>query len=905
MIYQLDRIFKPKSMAIIGASSKEDSVGHSIFQNAIENGFKGNVYPVNRKGKELLGKKVYPSVSKLPEKVDLAVIVIPAKYVPQTVKECGEAGVGGLLIISAGFKEAGDAGEIMVEEILATCRKYDMRLVGPNCLGIINPKLGMNATFANRMALPGNIAFISQSGALCSSILDWACEQNVGFSHFVSIGSMIDIGFAELIDYFGSDPETSSILIYMESLTNAREFMSAARAFARSKPIIILKAGKSKDGTKAAMSHTGTLAGNDAAFDAAFKRAGCVRVDTISQLFGCAQALSMQPRPQGNRLAIVTNAGGPGVLSTDYLTTRGGELAKLSEKSIAKLDEALPEHWSHGNPVDVLGDASEVEYRKALEICLADPNVDGVLTVLTVQTITDAKATAKALVEVGKKTRKPVLAAWMGEADVWEAREILEKGKIPNYRFPESAVDVFLEMWQYSRNLELLYETPPEAPHRFAPRRDAAWHIIRTALMKGRKYLLENEAKELLGCYSLPVGDVKVAHSAKEAVNFAAEIGFPVVMKIISPDALHKTDVGGVRLNISSKKEAEAAYNEIIASVNKHKPDASIVGVLVEKMLKKRYELLIGAKKDPIFGPIIVFGQGGVAVEVVNDTNFGLPPLNIALARRIMHRTRIYKQLRGFRGIPGVDLNDLAFQLQKFAYILMDFPMVSEMDINPFLVDENGGVVVDARILLDEYQPREKKHPYKHLVISPYPEKYIKPVQLNDGREALLRPIRPEDEPMEAEMFKGLSDQSLYFRFFGYKPTVTHEFLSRLTHIDYDREMALIAEIEEDGKKHMAGVVRIVADAWGESAEYAILVADKWQNQGLGSRMTDYMLEIARDQGLITIYASVLRTNSHMIRMFKDRGFKLKPEEGSSAYYAKLDLENALPFAAELPFQPV
>ncbi|MCC6724149.1 MAG: GNAT family N-acetyltransferase [Saprospiraceae bacterium] len=904
MVNQLDKIFKPQSIAVIGASTRENTVGNSLFKNLIDSGFKGGLYPVNAKSKEVLGIPAYENIAAVPGPIDLAVIIVPAKLVPGVVEECGKAGVGGLLIISAGFQEAGEEGKAMVKQILATSRKYGMRIVGPNCLGIINPKLGMNATFANQMALPGNIAFISQSGALCSSILDWAAEQNVGFSHFVSIGSMIDIGFAELIDYFGMNQETACILVYMESLTNARQFMSAARAFARSKPIIILKSGSSQDGTKAAMSHTGTLAGNDAAFEAAFRRAGCVRVERIAQLFHCAQALSTQPRPAGNRLAIVTNAGGPGVLATDFLTTRGGQLAQLSEETIAKLNEALPAHWSHGNPVDVLGDASPVEYRKAVEACLADPGVDGVLTILTTQTVTDPAGTAEALVAAGGHTRKPLLASWMGEKDVRQAREILELGKIPNYRYPESGVDVFLQMWQYTRNLQSLYETPRDAPLRFEPKRDAAWHIIRSALAEGRHYLLEHEAKALLKCYALPVGGNFVAKNAKEAGKYAEEAGFPVVMKIVSPDALHKTDVGGVKLNITTKAAAEKAYEAIIESVKKHKPEAHIIGVLVEKMQKKRYELLFGAKRDPIFGPLIVVGQGGVAVEIINDTSFALPPLNLTLATRTIERTRIYKQLKGFRGLSSVDLEDLAFSLQKFSYILTDFPEVREIDINPYLVDETGGVVVDARILLDDYQPRSKQHPYQHLVISPYPEKYIKKIELKDGRKALLRPIRPEDEPMEAEMFKNLSDQSLYFRFFGFKPKVNHDFLSRLTQIDYDREIALIVDIEEGETRHMAGVAHIIADAWGETAEFAILIADPYQNKGIGNIMMDYVLEIARDRGIKRIYASVLCNNSHMIRMFKDRGFVIKPGDESTFFSTELDLENALPFLAELPFEP-
>jgi acetyltransferase len=893
-------------MAIIGASTRQESVGHAVFKNAIDNGYKGKVFPVNIKGETLLGQQVYPSIGSLPQKVDLAVIVVKAPVVPQIVKECGEAGVGGLVIISAGFKEAGNAGERMVDEILAYSQKYGMRIVGPNCLGFINPTLGVNVTFANHMALNGKIAFISQSGAICSSILDWAKEQNVGFSHFVSIGSMIDIGFADMIDYFGMDPSTSSILIYMESITNARRFMSAARAFSRAKPIVILKSGRSEQGTAAAMSHTGSLAGNDAAFDAAFKRAGCIRVDTISQLFDCAQSLSMQPRPKGNRLAIVTNAGGPGVLATDYLISRGGQLAELSDEAISKVSKALSPYWSHGNPVDVLGDASPEQYHAAIQACLECKHVDGVLTVLTAQSMTDAVGTAECLARLGKASHgKPLLACWMGESDVREARSILEKNKIPEYRFPENAVDVFLNMYQYTRNLELLYETPPEAPAEFHPRRDIAWHAIRTALMEGRKYMLENESKGVLACYELPVGEVKVAKTAKEAVKFAKLIGYPIVMKIVSPDALHKTDVDGVRLSISSANEAEAAFNEIIASVKKYKPDATIVGVLVEKMLKKRYELLLGAKKDPIFGPIILFGHGGIAVEVNKDTNTGLPPLNMALAKRIIQGTRIYKQLKGFRGTPSVDLDDLAFQLQKFAYIMMDFPEVSGIDVNPYLVDETGGVIVDARILLEDYRPRPKGNPYQHLVISPYPEKYVKLIHIQDYRPVLLRPIRPEDEPMEAAMFAGLSDQSVCLRFLGYRPRVTHDFLSRLTHIDYDREMAIIAEIQDvdSGQKEMAGVVRIIADCWGDKAEFAIIVADKFQGQSLGSRMVDYSLEVARDKGIRIVHAFTLRDNTCMIQMLKNRGFSLTLEE--DAFCAELDLEHAMPFATQLPFQPM
>lgn len=904
MVRQLDSIFKPKVIACIGATERVDSVGYAVMHNLLTGGFEGKVYPVNPKHKTIQGVTAYKSVKKLPQRPDLAIIVTPAATVPGIVLECGEAGVGGLLIISAGFKEAGEEGVRMLEQITETSRAFGMRIIGPNCLGFINPTLGINASFATKMPNKGNIAFISQSGALCTSILDWSLDQSVGFSHFVSIGSMVDVGFAELIDYFGMDNATSSILIYMETLKDARKFMSAARAFARSKPIIILKAGKSQEGGKATLSHTGSVAGNDAVFDAAFQRAGIIRVETIAELFHSAQALALQPRPQGNRLAIVTNAGGPGVLATDYLTIRGGKLAPLTEPTMQKLNDFLPPSWSHNNPVDVLGDASAETYRKALEACLSDETVDGVLTILTTQAVTSPTEVAQEVVKAAQNTRKPVLAVWMGESDVAEGREVLESGKIPNYRYPESAVSVFLKMWNYSRNLELLYETPEEAPQQFTPRKDSAWRIIRRALSQGRRQLTEDEAKELLACYFIPVSPNKLAATAEEAAEFAAAIGFPVAMKIVSPDALHKTEVGGVRLNVASREEAIANYNSIVESVRSHVPDANIHGVLIERMVKKPFELLIGAKKDPIFGPAIAFGRGGVAVEVYKDTQLGLPPLNMRLARRIIEGTQIYPLLKGYRNQPGVDIEDLAFVLTKFAHLLTDFPEISELDINPYTADGHSGVALDARVLLDEYRPRRKGHPHDHMVISPYPGKYTKRIILKNGVEAVLRPIRPEDEPMETQMIENLSTETLYFRFFGYVPRVNHDFLTRFTHIDYDREMAIVAEIEDKGQKKMIGVVRIIADAWGESAEYAIVVADEWQGLELGSNMTDYILEVARDKGIQKVYASMLATNKRMIHMFEKRGFKISREDFET-YRAELELDQAMPFAAELPFMPL
>jgi len=880
----MKKFFDPDTIAIFGASNSEGSVGFALMKNLVGSGFMGTVYPINYKHKSIYGIRSYANLRDTRDKIDLAVIATPAKTVPGIVEECGQNGVGAIVIISAGFMEAGEKGKSMVGGVLATAKKYNMRIIGPNCLGFINPSKKLNASFANKMALPGKIAFISQSGALCTAILDWSVEQNVGFSHFVSIGSMIDVGFHDLIDYFGTDPHTSSIVIYMESLTNARKFMSAARAFSRNKPIIVLKAGKSSQGAKVALSHTGTLAGNDIAFDAAFKRAGIIPVSTIEQLFNAAQALAMQTRPLSKNLAIVTNAGGPGVLATDHLVNLEGELATFSDKTMEKLNEVLPPMWSHGNPVDVLGDAGDDRYAIAAEACLQDKNVDGLLVILTPQSMTDPSKIATKLVEVAKKHKKPILASWMGEKDVAEGRDILEAGNIPVYRIPENAVTTFMDMYRYTRNIETLYETPATIPHQFKPKKEDNRKLLDGILAENRLILTENEAKTLLTNYHIPVTNNGIATNKEEAAELAAKIGFPVVMKIASPDILHKTDTGGVVLNVSSKQKAKTIFQDIITKAKKANPDANIHGVLIEEMVSKKYELLIGSKKDPIFGPVIVFGMGGVAVEVFKDLNVGLPPLNMALAERLIEGTKIYKLLKGYRGMKGVDIKSIQFLLYKFAYLVMDFPEIKEIDINPFVVDEDGGVVLDAKVILDEDVVGKEVKPYSHLVVTPYPEEYTYDFKLKDGRDVVIRPIKPEDEPMEREMFSNFSRQTQYYRFFGYIGDVTHEMLIRYTQIDYDREIALIAEIEEDGKKKMAGVVRLVADSNNESAEFAIVVADPWQGLGLGNKFTDLLLEIAKERGIKKVYANVLQANTMMLHMFRARNFTIKSADFESSY---------------------
>ena len=875
---QLEHFFKPSSMALIGASGNEGTLGYAVLNNMLKAGYKGTLYPVNPKYREILGIPCHRSIAEVEGPVDLAVVLIPAAAVPDLVEECGKKGIRSLLVLSAGFKEAGEAGQAMMDRMLQTAERYGIRIMGPNCFGVMNPDIGLNATFASNSALPGRIAFISQSGALGASILDWAAEQNVGFSYFASIGSMADIGFHDLIEYMSTDPRTSSILIYMESITEARRFMSAARAYARNKPIIILKAGSSEEGAKAALSHTGSLAGNDLVFDAAFRRAGVLRVDRIADLFNCAQALANQPRPAGNRLAIVTNAGGPAVLATDRLSTHGGRIAELSPDTLRLLNENLHTHWSHGNPVDILGDGTAEHYRLALRACEADPNVDAVLMIYVPQAITPGEQVARVLVDEMKHLRKPVLAVWMGETEVRRARNILDEGHVPNYRYPESAVDVFLFMNEYRQNLQLLYETPEETPEDFEPDRQRVRDILDRALAAGKDQLERTDLVDILEAYGIPVTRVRKAATADEAAAAAEEAGYPVALKISSPDISHKTDVGGVILDVRNEEELRRAFDTVMERAAVAKPDARLEGVTVEAMVRKRHELLIGAKSDPVFGPVLVFGMGGVAVEVFRDLQMALPPLNMALARHLVQGTRIHQLLEGYRRMPGVDLDAIYFLLIRFAYLVMDFPEITEVDLNPFAVDELGGVVLDARMAIAP-PPSSYKRAYDHLVISPYPSQYIHRYTMANGTEVTLRPIRPEDEPLEAGLFTRLSRESIYFRFFGYIPQVDHDFLTRFTHIDYDREMAIVAETLLDGQRAIIAVVRVVGDNWKGEAEYAIVVADAWQRQGLGSEMTDFIVRIARDRGFTRLYGTFLKANVAMEHLFRSKGFTIGSED--------------------------
>jgi acetyltransferase len=900
----LDKIFNPKSVAIIGASDEEGTVGHALIRNFIDLKFDGKIFPVNIRKPEILGLKAYASVEQIPERVDLAVIATPAKTVPEIVEQCGKCGIMGIIIISAGFKEIGEEGKALEQRITEIKQKYGLRIIGPNCLGVIRPNINLNATFINRMPKPGNIAFISQSGALGSAILDWAVHENIGFSNFVSIGSMIDVDFGDLIDYFGTDPKTKSILMYVEGLTDARKFMSAARHFARAKPIVVVKAGKFGESAKAAASHTGSLTGEDLIYDKAFKRAGMVRVDEIEDLFNCAEVLGTQPLPKGPNLAIITNAGGPGVMATDAIISKGGKVAQLNSKTIETLDGFLPHYWSHGNPVDILGDARADRYKATVEVCLKDENIDGILIIYTAQAVAEPVEVARSIVELCKNRtdqNKTILTSFMGYGAVEEANRIFNENNIPTYSTPEQAVKTYMYMYQYKSNLELQYQTPEELPVDVAPPKRPLMVILRNVANEDREVLNEAEAKTFLEYYNFPVVRTKIAQNPDEAANIASQMGYPVVLKILSPQIIHKTEAGGVILDINSEKELREAYDRIIQQAKDHNPNAEIQGVTVQPMIKKRgYEIIIGSKTDPLFGPVILFGMGGIGVELFRDFAVGLPPLNQTLVRRIMEETKVYQLLKGYRNAPPANLKLLEELLVLFSQMLVDFPQLKEVDINPLFIDEKEAFAFDARIVIDRKKVFEKTEPHEHLVITPYPRKYETMWRLRDGRTVLLRPIKPEDEPLWLEMFQNFSEESIRYRFFQIIKDTPHETRVRYCNIDYDREIAIVPELTEEGRRRILGVARVSIDPDGKSGEIAFIVADPWQGLGLGTKLVDYAIEISKNMKVETLYAIMLPDNYRAINMMRKMGFAITyMDDGTVRGVLNLKEEDRAPVRAE------
>lgn len=873
----LKELFDPRTVALVGASEREGSVGRTVLENLLAAKDRRKIFPVNPKSESVLDNKAYPSIRSIGEEIDLAVISTPAPSVPSIVDECGKAGVAGLVIISAGFRETGEEGKRLEDQIEIARRRYGMRIVGPNCLGFIRPGIALNATFVKATPEQGKIAFISHSGALGSAILDWAMGAGIGFSMFVSLGSMIDVDFGDLIDFLGTDPATRSILIYMEGVGQAKKFMSAARGFARTKPIIILKPGKYKESAKAAQSHTGALTGDDEVYDAAFKRAGVVRVEGIDDLFSAASVLDSKHLPRGARLAIVTNAGGPGAITTDRLVGLGGRLAAIGEGTIKELDAFLPPYWSHGNPVDVLGDADVDRYQRAVELCLGDSSVDGILLIYTPQGMVEPKGLAEGISELAKRAWKPLLTTFMGGSAVTEAREVFMSNDIPTYDTPEKAVKIYMAMHRYQRNLELLYQTPAELPVNQAPPKNSLKALVRSICRRNRYALTEEESKRFLVNYGIPTTMTRLTRSIEEAQEVVHDIGYPVALKIVSPEILHKTDVGGVVLNVRSEKELTEQYEALLSRIAETVPQATITGVSVQQMIGHvDYEVILGAKKDKDWGSVILFGLGGITAEIFRDFSIGLPPLNQTLARRLMEDTKVFRMLEGYRGRQPVDLKQLEQIVVSFSELIVDFPEIDEMDINPIAIANGVPIALDARIILDknciEYVP-----PYPHLVITPYPSRYVTPWTLEDGTAVILRPIRPEDEPLEHGMLETLSSDTVRGRFFQSIKNLSHAELTRFCNIDYEREMAIVAELREGRRRRLVGVSRLIMDPDMRSGEFAVLIHDDYQNKHLGSKLVDMLIGIAMEKHMESVYGIVLSDNKRMLYICYKSGFTATP----------------------------
>ena len=893
----LRAIFAPRSIALIGATDRPGSVGRTLLWNLLSHPFGGTVYPVNAKKRSVLGIRAYPSIAEVPDTVDLVIVATPARTVPGVIRECVANGVRGAIVISAGFREIGPDGVALEDEIREALHNSAMRVIGPNCLGVMSPRTGLNATFAGVMAQPGHVAFISQSGAIGTAVLDWSRRENVGFSNFASIGSMLDVNWGDLIYYLGDDPHTRSIVIYMESIGDARQFLSAAREVALTKPIIVIKAGRTEAAAKAAASHTGSLAGSDRVLDAAFRRCGVLRVDSLAEMFDVAEVLAKQVHlPEGPRLTILTNAGGPGVLSTDTLILGGGKLTPLHDDTVSALNEVLPPHWSHGNPIDILGDADPERYAQAFERAAADPNSDGILVILTPQAMTDPTRTAELIKCGAEGLKKPVLASWMGGAEVYPGTSILNHGCIPTYAQPDAAAHLFNLMWRHHCNLKALYETPTLAMGREenGVAQAGVRQLLGAARRTGRTLLTEFESKALLQAYGIPVVETRLATTAEEAVREAEAIGYPVVVKLHSETLTHKTDVGGVRLNLTHAGAVTEAFARIQSSVSERAGAHHFQGVTVQPMVDRdeSYELILGSSPDSQFGPVLLFGAGGQMVEVLRDTAVALPPLTTTLARRLMEQTRIHEALKGVRGRPAVDLIQLENLLVRFSQLIVEHPEIRELDINPLLATPGNGDAgtgtfnaLDARVVL--YGTDFDLASLPTSAIRPYPAQYVSEWTLHDGRTVTIRPIRPEDEPLIVSFHQTLSERSVYLRYFHIMQMgqrVAHERLRRICFTDYDREMALVVDYRDptDGQHRILGVGRWSRLHDSSHAEFSMLINDADQRQGIGTELLRRLTDIAREEGIVRITAEILFENEGMQRVCRKVGFHLEPPEDGS-----------------------
>jgi acetyltransferase len=886
-VENLDKIFQPKSIAVVGASERNGSVGAAIMRNLLERGFSGEIHPINPNHKQIGKLPACPSLRDLKAPVDLAIISTPISLAPQIVKDCVDAGVGGAVIISAGGKEIGEQGKKLEAAIAKEARNSGLRIIGPNCVGVMSGRSKLNASFANQMPLSGKMAFISQSGAICTAILDLSVKEKIGFSYFVSLGDMLDVDFGDMIDYLGGEPDVSSIVMYVESLTNFRKFMSAARTVSRVKPIVVLKAGRTQAGALAAASHTGAMAGEDLVYDAAFRRAGVLRVKTFEELFDCAELLAKQPKPTGPGLAIITNAGGPGVMAADALGDYGNEPVSLSAETLQELDEILPSYWSKRNPIDMLGEATPELYRKVVEISLNAKEVNGLLVISAPQALADTAEVAANLVDLIREKPIPIITSWVGGSDMQKGRDIFNQAGIPTFDTPERAVRAFIDIYRYSKNIEMLQQIPSRLSRRLEFDRQKAQTIIQAGLSTDNGLLTESESKALLSAYGIPASPIETANSKAEAIQKATKIGFPVAIKIDSRDITHKTDAGCVLLDLKNETDAEEAFDKIMHHAHTYDPKARIEGVTIQPMITHPdYELILGVKKDRDFGPVILFGMGGVFTEVLDDRAIAFPPLNRMLARRLMEQTRVYRLLQGYRNTPPANLEIIEEVLIRLAQLVTDFSEIQELDINPLHVTPEGVCAVDARVLL---KPSATTAP-QHLVISSYPDQYEDHTQTSTGMDIFVRPIRPEDAPLLIELFESLSPQSIYRRFFTPMKRLPHSMLARFTQIDYDRHIALVALPESELGEKMLGVARAIIGRSLKEAEFSVVVSDPWQGKGIGAALLRRCISIAKERGIEKVMGTVLAENTQMLALGKKLGFNIQKVIGAAEYELSIDL---------------
>jgi acetyltransferase len=880
----LYHFFHAQSIALFGASVVSQHVGTLVFHNLLQ-GFRGKLFPINPKYQEVQGIICYPRLEEITEAIDLAIIATPASTVPEIVASCGKKGVRAIIILSAGFAESGSEGRELQEKVLTIAKQHQLRLIGPNCLGIMRPSQGLNATFSKNNAKAGSIALVSQSGALCTAILDWAESRNIGFSAVASLGDVADVDFGDVLDFLALDSHTKSILLYIEGIRDARGFLSGLRAAARMKPVIVVKSGRHAAGSRAALSHTGALIGSDDVFNAALERAGAIRAETVEQMFAATEILSGNRKVQGNRLVIITNGGGPGVIAADRASELGIDLVELSQASRTQLDHFLPAHWSHGNPVDILGDAPPERYREALLTCLYDENVDGVLIILTPQAMTEPTEVAKAVLFASQQSQKPILACWMGDSLMKEAWRLFAEHHIPYFHSPEAAVEAFAYLADYQRNQKQLLETPDAVSKVNAPNLEQAQAIIQGVFKEKRFSLTGSESKALLSCFHIPVMESRKASNVNEAIYVAESIGFPVAMKIDSADITHKSDVGGVRLDLNNSESVAVAFHEMLWEVQKRVPQAKISGVTIERMVKRPHqrEVLIGLLHDPVFGPVITFGAGGTTVEVLKDRAVELPPLNTKLIQRMIRRTKIAKMLENFRNLPAIHWSSLEKTLSRISEISCLLPEIKELDINPMLVDEYGAIAVDARIILHR-SPQEKSLRYCHMAIHPYPKEWSSEEVMNDGQSFFLRPIHPEDAILTKKFLSSLSAESKYYRYMEVLREITPTMLQRLTQIDYDREMVLIGILPPDNTPIALGHYYIESD--GESAEFALVVADAYQGKGIGQILMERLLTIAKTRGLKQLSGEVSSDNHKMRQFLEKLGFSIKDDSENHRFTA-------------------